>query len=223
MHKNTALAITICFLLFCINITHTMAAGVVNTMSGEDALVLLKKNNALYVKSSHNSSNISIKHRQETSKNGQAPYAIVLGCADSRVPPEHVFNAGVGELFVIRNAGNITSRTVLGSMEYAIEHLGVKLIVVLGHTKCGAVGAAFEHDGQKYGIPSSLQSVIYDINSRISSAKNIHEAEIMNINNEIKEIHADPTLEKFIKENNVLVVGGIYDISTGKVKFSEDR
>ncbi len=81
----------------------------------------------------------------ETVKNGQKPYALILCCADSRVPPEHIFSAGIGELFVLRNAGNLVGETEIASMEYAAEHLGTPLILLMGHTHCGAVDSAMAH------------------------------------------------------------------------------
>lgn len=80
--------------------------------------------------------------RENTAEQGQSPLAVVLCCSDSRVPPEHIFHTGIGELFVVRNAGNLIGPFALGSVEYAVEHLGTPLVLLMGHTNCGAVGAA---------------------------------------------------------------------------------
>ncbi len=219
LRKLCALAVC-CVLLqsFLFWPTSTNAATVSNK-SGTQALAMLKKNNAIYQKSLQSSVDISLKRRQETAQNGQNPYAIILACADSRVPPEHIFNAGIGELFVMRNAGNVTSQAVLGSMEYAVAHLGVKLIVVLGHTRCGAVGAALEHKHGERAIPSSLHELVGDIHASVKEAKDARAAEILNVKQEMQDIIANPMLQKLMQKNSVLLVGGIYNVDTGAVEF----
>ena len=117
-------------------------------ISAEDALKRLKKGNEIYLNAKTGSGDISADIRLATSVNGQKPYAVIVTCSDSRVIPEYIFSAGIGELFVIRVAGNVIDNHQLGSIEYAAEHLGCKLVVVLGHTQCGEVGAASK---QKFG------------------------------------------------------------------------
>lgn len=111
------------------------------SVSAADSLARLQAGNARYVADRAEHPNGNSARRLELA-GGQAPYAVVLACADSRVVPELIFDAGLGELFVIRVAGNIIDDAVIGSIEYAIAHLGTKLVVVLGHQACGAVGAA---------------------------------------------------------------------------------
>ena len=113
-----------------------------NTLSAEQALERLRSGNALYLRSRTGSGDVSPEKRADTCENGQRPYAIIITCSDSRVIPESVFGAGIGDLFVIRVAGNVMDDHQLGSVEYAASHLGVKLIVVMGHNHCGAVDAA---------------------------------------------------------------------------------
>ncbi len=206
--------------MLCLNlsITNTFAASK-GSMNGAEALELLQKNNALYVKSLKNSANTSLERRQDTAKNGQHPYAIVLACADSRVPPEHIFNAGIGELFVMRNAGNVLSSKVVGSMEYGVEHLGVKLIVVLGHTSCGAVGAALACVDCAPSTPTSLQKLVHDIHADIGAEKDARKAEIANVKASLKKLNADKTMQKLINEQKVILRGAIYNIDTGVVEF----
>ncbi len=219
MRKNKGKIVLACFFAIVFFASSALASTGASAMSGEEALALLKKNNQLYLSQEHNFSDISEKRRQETSENGQHPYAIILTCADSRVPPEHIFNAGLGELFVMRNAGNLASERVLGSMEYAIEHLGLKLVVVLGHTKCGAVGAALACDCKNIEPSSPLQKLAYDIHKIVGDAKDAREAEILNVKKQIIEIQTEKKLEALLEEQNVLVVGAIYDIHTGAVVF----
>ena len=108
----------------------------------DKALTLLKAGNYSYVATGESSGNISPAQRLHTAEEGQHPYAVVITCSDSRVVPEVVFSAGIGDLFVIRVAGNVIDSHQLGSIEYAAEHLGCRLVLVLGHTHCGAVDAA---------------------------------------------------------------------------------
>ena len=109
-------------------------------MDRQTALVeRMIEGNSRYLTSIHSAGDVSPAMRLKTASEGQSPYAIVICCSDSRVLPESIFSAGIGELFVIRVAGNVLDRHQLGSIEYAAEHLGCKLILVLGHTGCGAV------------------------------------------------------------------------------------
>ena len=110
----------------------------------------LKEGNETFLRSRNTIGDISSGIRMDTAANGQKPYAIVITCSDSRVIPEAMFNCGIGDLFVIRVAGNVIDNHQLGSIEYAADHLGTRLILVLGHTGCGAVEAAISHDPQGY-------------------------------------------------------------------------
>ena len=122
----------------------------VKGISAELAVKKLVEGNKLFLKSKSGTGDISPEKRKDTAENGQHPYAIIITCSDSRVIPESIFNAGIGDLFVIRVAGNVMDDHQLGSVEYAAHHLGVKLIVVLGHDHCGAVDAAVNHDPDGY-------------------------------------------------------------------------
>ena len=107
-----------------------------------EALEKLKKGNQDYISALTNPASIELDLRKNLATNGQQPYAVILTCSDSRVAPEHIFSAGLGELFVIRTAGNVVGDFELGSIEYGVEHLGAPIIVVMGHNHCGAVEAA---------------------------------------------------------------------------------
>ena len=113
-----------------------------NNISADEALMRLREGNARYLQAENAAGDVSPALRRTTFEHGQHPYAIVLACSDSRVIPEAIFSAGIGELFVIRVAGNVVDNHQLGSIEYAEDHLGCNLVVVLGHTACGAVDAA---------------------------------------------------------------------------------
>ena len=150
---------------------------------------------------------------------GQHPGVVILGCSDSRVAPELVFDQGLGDLFVIRNAGNIPDNHVLGSIEYAVEHLGSKLVVVLGHSRCGAVTAAVEHGGRE----GHVQSVVKSIEPALKSCKNapgdkVENAVRANVVHVVKEIeNSRPILARLVKDGKVKVVGARYDLDSGLV------
>ena len=153
----------------------------------------------------------------------QHPFAVILGCSDSRVPPELIFDQGFGDLFVIRNAGNIVSDYTIGSIEYAVEHLGTELVVVLGHKDCGAIGAFIEH--KKDDVHSHIQNIIDYVadefeqeNLDKNSPSYYDKAVLANINHGVHVIkNSEPVLKPTRLENKVKIVGMIYDMETGEV------
>lgn len=127
-------------------------------LSALEALARLQEGNRRYVSGEMISPNTSVDHRNSLAA-GQSPFAIVLTCADSRVSPEYIFDQGIGDLFTIRVAGNIVDDAVLGSIEYAAVHLGVNLVIVMGHEKCGAVGAAVVGDETQLHIDELIRAI----------------------------------------------------------------
>jgi len=129
--------------------------------SADEALALLMAGNRRHVSDKHAHPNRSASRRVQVIER-QEPFAVILGCADSRVPTTVVFDQGIGDLFVVRIAGNIVDDFVLGSIEYAVEYLHVPLVMVLGHSRCGAIAAAFDHkaDGHIAALANALQPVI---------------------------------------------------------------
>src|SRR5438270_8287088 len=138
----------------------------VASVSADAALAKLKEGNARFVGSKVSQGKPTAARRAETAQ-AQHPFAIILGCADSRTSPEIVFDQNIGDLFVVRNAGNLVDDHGLGSIEYGVEHLGARLIVVLGHERCGAVTAAVASDT----APGHVQSVVRDIQPAVKGAK----------------------------------------------------
>ena len=130
----------------------------------KEALERLMKGNERFVKGRAIQPNGSPEHRRELLA-GQEPFAVVLGCSDSRVPPEIIFDCGLGEIFVIRVAGNILDDVVIGSIEYAVEHLGTRLVLVLGHESCGAVGASLEGGEAGGHIDSIVNAIVPAVES----------------------------------------------------------
>ena len=151
---------------------------------------------------------VSPQIRKETSQNGQKPYAVIVSCADSRVIPEAVFSAGIGELFVVRVAGNVIDSNQLGSIQYAVEHLGSQLVVVLGHTQCGAVGAALQ-DNDGY-----VKCITDEIKSAIGDEKDTARASVLNVQHSVEKIKKLLNLQ-----DGVTVVGALYHTDSGLVDF----
>ena len=175
--------------------------------SAADALEQLKAGNKIYIHAKTGSGDVSPEKRLLTSKDGQKPYAVIVCCSDSRVIPEYIFSAGIGELFVIRVAGNVIENHALGSIEYAVEHLGCKLVVVLGHTQCGAVGAAVkQNEGFVKFITDEIKLAIGD---EIDPVK----ASILNVKRSVAKI------EKLLNKDGLCVTGALYHTESGVVDF----
>lgn len=161
--------------------------------------------------------------RHDLVTNGQHPYAVVVTCSDSRVPAEHIFNAGLGEIFVIRTAGNVVGDFEVGSVEYGAEHLGSPLVLVMGHTNCGAVTAAVE-GGEAGG---KIQKIVNEIAPSVKAARdmNVSEEELLgksielNVQNSIKRINESHIMKELQEEGHVAIMGCVYDITTGTVSL----
>ena len=183
------------------------------TMTAAQAIEKLKTGNRLYLDSSKGAGDISLRKRVETYENGQEPYAIVITCSDSRVIPESIFSAGIGDLFVIRVAGNVIDDHQLGSIEYAVEHLGIRLVVVLGHDRCGAVDAAINHDPEGY-----IKFITDEIKLAISDEKDDYKACWMNVHHSVQEIKKSFEIQHE-EENGLKVIGALYRLADGTVEF----
>ena len=183
------------------------------TVTAKEALEKLKAGNKTYLDAKTNPGDISPAIREKTAKEGQFPYAIVVTCSDSRVVPEAIFSAGVGELFVIRVAGFVIDKHQLGSIEYAADHLGTPLVLVLGHTNCGAVGAALSAHGHTEGC---VASIIAEIQKAIGPETDPDKAVKLNVK------HSKAAVEKALGTAlPITVVGAVYHIDSGKVEFLE--
>ncbi len=157
---------------------------------------------------------------------GQAPMAVIVGCADSRVSPEILFDQGIGDLFVVRVAGNVISgagATIKGSIEYAVAELGVSLVMVLGHTNCGAVKSAMKHIDAKDVLPGAINELVNTIKPAVLKVKNQQGDELQNAIKANVEIGMErlrtlePILASQVKAGTLKIVGGVYDLFTGKV------
>lgn len=157
------------------------------------------------------------KRRKEIAEK-QKPFAVILSCADSRVPPEVVFDQGLGDIFVVRVAGNIISDEVLGSIEYAVEHLHVKLLVVLGHEKCGAVDAAMS----KKEFPEHISSLVNAIRPAIQGITDLDQAVSANIKYVVRQLKTSkPVLGQEFGDGHLTILGARYDLDDGSVGVIE--
>ncbi len=179
-----------------------------------DAIYRLAAGNLKYLTAQKSNSNISRRIRLATATDGQSPYAIIVTCSDSRVIPEHIFSAGIGELFVIRLAGNVIDDHQLGSIEYAAEHLNCKLIVVLGHTRCGAVDAAIHHEPTGY-----IRYITDSIRQAIGEETDPYKASCLNVRHSVTEIEKSLSISHVEAETGLRVVGAMYHIEDGSVEF----
>ena len=182
-----------------------------NAISAAEALERLKKGNETYLSAKSNPGDVSPEVRKATCEGGQHPYAIVVACSDSRVIPESIFSAGIGELFVIRVAGNVMDKHQIGSVEYAADHLGCNLVVVLGHTHCGAVGATIS------SRPTGFVKYITDeIRAAIGDEKDEYKASALNVIRSVSRIKEEL---KLTDADKLKVCGAVYHIDTGRVEF----
>ena len=151
----------------------------------------------------------------------QAPFAAVVGCSDSRVPVELLFDQGIGDIFVIRTAGNnVNSEMVMGSVDYAIEHLGVKVLLVLGHGSCGGVtGAISEGDHERGNIGHLLSTIRNDVSQYVGKADSLDAAIRHHAHVQVERIIAYPYVAEKIAKGELLVKQAYYDVNTGKVTF----
>jgi carbonic anhydrase len=194
-------------------------------LTPDQALALLEKGNAEFLRSQQRSELTSVQRRLDLAA-GQAPFAAYVSCSDSRVPPELLFGRGLGELFIIRNAGNTVDTVALGSIEYAVGVLGVPLVVVMGHESCGAVKAAVEVVENNATFPGQIGRMIEPIipavlSSRKNGTIDLERAVKANVSRVVGQLRnqTDPLMQKPLAEKKLRVVGAYYDLDTGKVDF----
>jgi len=199
----------------------------------EEVWTHLTEGNALYTSGHYGGYLLSVAHgisatQRESLKDGQKPHAIVVCCSDSRDPPELVFNQGLGHIFTVRVAGNVVDQTALGSIEYAVEHLGSQLILMMGHQKCGAVKAAVESHGMPLPTDNSISSIIVKIHPAVEQVKasnppaeNLVDLVVkQNIRNSAAEILARSHLIKEkVEQGKLAIHTAEYSLDTGHVEL----
>lgn len=184
------------------------------TYTADEAKRRLIEGNKRYVEASSAAIDVSEQVLINASRNGQKPYAIIITCSDSRVIPEAIFSAGIGDLFVIRVAGNVIESHQLGSVEYAAEHLGTGLIVVLGHDHCGAVDAAMNHEPDGY-----IRYITDEIVKAIGDEKDEFKACCLNVKHSCEMIEKSLQIQKDEREYGLQVIGAIYHLESGEVEY----
>ncbi|HEU0275127.1 MAG TPA: carbonic anhydrase [Candidatus Udaeobacter sp.] len=190
-----------------------------------EAISKLKEGNGRYTSGNLQHPGQTTERRTELAKT-QHPFAAILCCSDSRVPPEVVFDQGLGDLFIVRVAGNVINDEGLGSLEYTVDHLGTRLILVLGHQRCGAVDAARETIAAKGKAPGHIQSLVTAIKPAVeATAKQDLDATIKaNVKHVVEMLRSStPILKSKVDSGEIQVIGGYYSLDTGAVTFLDEK
>ncbi len=192
-------------------------------VSAEQALQLLLDGNKRFVAGKPEHPNQTPARRAEVAK-GQEPFAAVLACSDSRTPPEMIFDRGLGDLFVVRVAGNVADQVVIESLGYSVKHLGVRMVMVLGHRRCGAVTAAVEgHEEDKEDIREILKELEPAVRAtRGMPGDPVENAVRENVKLVMKNLASSQELSAMVKSGELKIVGGIYDLDTGTIEMLKD-
>ena len=206
----------------------TLTKEMQNAISPAMALDLLKEGNKRFVNNLKVNRNL-LQQANETS-DGQHPFAVILSCIDSRTSAELIFDQGLGDVFSVRIAGNIINEDILGSMEFGCKVAGSKIIVVLGHTKCGAIKGACDHVemGNLTALLSKIQPAVYDEktvaeNRNSGNAEFVEKVAAINVKRTVHAImERSPVLKEMIEAGEIGIVGGMHDITTGEVSFYND-
>jgi carbonic anhydrase len=193
--------------------------------NASEALALLSKGNERFVAGSPRHGHESVARRKELIAE-QHPFATVLGCSDSRVSTELLFDQGLGDLFVIRVAGNVVAADDLGSIEYAVDHLHTPLVLVLGHEGCGAVTAALESETARNKEAKEIQEVLAlilpalkGIDPKLTLTERVSRAVESNVRWSIQRLQNAPDLKEKIAAGHLRIVGGVYELETGRVRL----
>ena len=196
-----------------------------------EALNKLREGNTRFVSGVRSIDTLMSQTRRSDLVAGQEPFAVILGCSDSRVPVEMVFDQGLGDLFVIRVAGNVVASSQIGSVEFAAERFHTRLVVVLGHTQCGAVGATLEElqrpgDSQSRNLRSIVDRIrpaveaLLDTDLKSDEQKLERQAVRANVRASANQLrHGSEILERLIQDEGLLIVGAEYSLQTGVVDF----
>src|SRR5262245_8822990 len=194
-------------------------------ITADEALARLKAGNERFLRGEARFPTIQKEILANLAK-GQSPYATILGCADSRVPPELIFDAGFGELFIVRLAGNVVSPEVMGTLQYAAVHLHTPLFVVLGHEGCGAVQAALAVQRQgvreRERIALLLESILpglRDIDAALPAADQLNAAVEANVRWSMRQLLYTPEGQARMAEGILRLAGAVYELKTGRVRF----
>lgn len=198
-------------------------------MKADQAIKALVEGNKRFVDAKANDGELSTQIGEVNTKS-QSPFAIILGCSDSRAPLELIFNCGVGDLFVVRVAGNIASASQIGSIEFACQHFNTELVVVLGHTHCGAVEATLNslHSGAQ-NISNNIADIVNIITPAVSGVVNgssddrdhlLRQATHANVQQSVDNLSLNSSvIRELISNNKLKIIGAVYSIESGDVQF----
>jgi carbonic anhydrase len=194
------------------------------TMSAEQSLKLLLEGNQRFVAGKLEHPNQTAERRAEVAK-GQHPFASVLACSDSRTPPEIIFDRGLGDIFTVRVAGNVADQVVIESLDYSVKHLGVQVVMVLGHRRCGAVIAAV--DGHEGTADQDVGPMLSELRPAVAASKGeagdpVENAVRENVKLVMKNLATSQELSAMVKSGELKIVGGIYDLDTGTIEMLKD-
>ncbi len=206
----------------------TLTKEMQDEITPSTALELLKKGNERFVNNLKVNRNL-LQQANETS-DGQHPFAVILSCIDSRTSAELIFDQGLGDVFSVRIAGNILNEDILGSMEFGCKVAGAKIIVVMGHTKCGAVKGACDHVemGNLTSLLTKIRPAVDDEtttkeNRTSGNAEFVEKVAVINVKRTVKAIiQRSPILKEMVEKGEIAILGGTHDIATGHVSFYED-
>jgi methyl-accepting chemotaxis protein len=197
-----------------------------SSLRPDDVLLKLKEGNTRYVNNRRTYQNLNQSRRSETFSKGQFPYATIIGCSDSRVPIEHIFDAGIGDIFVIRVAGNVSDTDEIGSIEYGVDHLGTPVLVVLGHSSCGAVTAVARGDEVHGSIPQLVDNIQPAVIKAKQQYGNTFNDQVLNAAIEYNVWQSIEDLLKRssaaasrVKNGNLKIVGAVYQLESGRVSW----
>ncbi|WP_026786388.1 carbonic anhydrase [Planktothrix rubescens] len=185
-----------------------------NGITPDEALNQLLEGNKRFIENKPEHPHQNQERMKEVAA-GQKPFAGILGCSDSRVSAEIIFDQGLGDIFVVRNAGNVVTPEEIGSLEFGALELGIKTIMILGHEKCGAVKATLDGNA----VPGQIGSIIDAIKPAIKGKPTWEEAVIANVKLQLKHLNSSPVISQLIKEGKLKIVGGYYNLETGIVKL----
>jgi carbonic anhydrase len=219
MRKLALLAIVA---LSIVSTRAVIAAVHAPTMSAADSLKLLLEGNQRFINGNLEHPNQSVARRVETAK-GQHPFAAVLSCSDSRTSPEIIFDRGLGDLFVARVAGNVADQVVIESLDYSVKHLGVRLVMIMGHNRCGAVTAAVaghEEEGDVGPMLTELRPAVEA--SKGMPGDRVENAVRENVKLVMAKLATSAELSAMVKSGELKIVGGVYDLDSGKIEMLKE-
>ncbi len=192
-------------------------------ISADQALKLLLEGNQRFVAGKLEHPNQTPERRAEVAK-GQHPFAAVLACSDSRTPPEIIFDRGLGDIFTVRVAGNVADKVVIESLGYSVKHAGARVVMVLGHRRCGAVTAAVQGDEK---TKDEVREIVKELEPAVRASRGmpgdpVENAARENVKLVVEKLAASKELSAMVKSGELKIVGGIYDLDTGTIEMLKD-